>query len=150
MSRTNEGFAKKSNQQLKATSTSEVDLTKIDLEYLVTQYEILHEMYASPEAVGREKMAKIRKIFDLVDADGSGTIDSEEAMKMALTHWSTLGFTKKPTVEEVLEFFKEMDSDGSNSVTYEEFTLYLMNMMKMKYVKPLTDYFQSLGLRVEC
>ncbi len=107
-------------------------------------------MYSSPEAVGKEKMDKIRKIFTLFDVNGSGTISNDEAIEMALKHWQTLGFTKKPSVEEALELFRDIDTDNSDEITLDEFTVYLISTMKMKYLKPLTEYFSSLGLKVDC
>ena len=95
-------------------------------------------------------MDKIRKIFALFDNDGNGHIGSDESIEMALKHWQTLGFNKKPSVEEALELFRDIDTDGNNQITFEEFTIYLIKVMKMKYIKPLTEYFVSLGLKVDC
>ncbi len=95
-------------------------------------------------------MDKIRKIFTLFDTDGNGHISADEATEMALKHWQTLGFAKKPSVEEALELFRDIDTDGNHKVTFDEFTKYLIKIMRMKYIKPLTDYFTSLGLKVDC
>ena len=75
------------NSQSKAKGGDSYDLSKLDLEYLVQQYELLQELYASPESLGKEKMDKIRKIFALFDADGSGHISADEATEMVLKHW---------------------------------------------------------------
>lgn len=138
------------NSHPKAKGGDLYDLSKLDLEYLVQQYELLQELYASPESLGKEKMDKIRKIFALFDNDGNGHISADEAIEMALKHWQTLGFNKKPSVEEALELFRDMDTDSNNQITFEEFTIYLIKVMKMKYIKPLTEYFVSLGLKVDC
>ena len=92
----------------------------------------------------------MRKVFALFDNDGNGHISADEAIELALKHWQTLGFNKKPSVEEALELFRDMDTDGNNQITFEEFTVYLIKVMKMRYIKPLTEYFVSLGLRVDC
>ena len=106
-------------------------------------------MYASAESVGKEKMAKMRKVFTLFDTDGGGSISTDECMELALKHWDVLGFFKKPSVDEVLELFKYIDTNGDNEINFEEFSTYMINIMKQKYTKPLCDYFTSLGLKVE-
>ena len=138
------------NSSLKPKGGDLYDLSKLDLEFLVQQCELLNELYASPESLGKDKMDKIRKIFALFDTDGNGHISADEATEMALKYWQTLGFAKKPSVEEALELFRDIDTDGNHKVSFEEFTKYLINIMRMKYIKPLTDYFASLGLKVEC
>ena len=94
-------------------------------------------------------MDKMKKIFILFDVDGNRHISADEATEMSLKHWQTLGFAKKPTVEEALELFRDIDTDGNNKISFDEFTLYLIKVLRMKYIKPLTDYFTSLGLKVD-
>ena len=53
-------------------------------------------------------------------------------------------------MEEALELFRDIDTDGNNKISFDEFTLYLIKVLRMKYIKPLTDYFTSLGLKVDC
>ena len=56
-------------------------------------------------------MDKIKKTFLLFDSNNDGMISSDEAIEMTLNNFQVLGFSKKPTVEEALEFFREMDTD---------------------------------------
>lgn len=106
-------------------------------------------MYASAESVGKEKMGKMRKVFNMFDTDGGGSISTDECMELALKHWDVLGFFKKPSVEEVLELFKFIDTNGDNEINFDEFSAYMINIMRLKFIKPLGDYFTSLGLKVE-
>ncbi len=115
---------------------------------MVSQYELLSEIYSTPDAIGKEKMDKIHKAFNLIDSDGNGTISADEAVEMALKHFNILGFPKKPSVEEALELFKDIDSDGSKEISFTEFTTFMMNTMKQKYMGPLIEHFNNIGLKV--
>ena len=59
----------------------------------------------------------LRNVFNLFDADGSGTINIDELS----TALQTLG--QKVTQEELQELMKEMDTDESGTVEFEEFAV---------------------------
>ena len=64
-------------------------------------------------------MDKIKKTFLLFDSNNDGMISSDEAIEMTLNNFQVLGFSKKPTVEEALEFFREMDTDQNQGVSFD-------------------------------
>ena len=59
--------------------------------------------------------AKIKEMFDLFDADGGGSIDTEELAKAFVS----LGISD--TREEVDKLVAQIDSDGSGEIEYAEF-----------------------------
>jgi Ca2+-binding EF-hand superfamily protein len=59
--------------------------------------------------------AKIKDMFDMFDADGGGTIDVEELTQAFIN----LGISD--TKEEIDELVKEIDTDGSGEIEYDEF-----------------------------
>lgn len=64
-----------------------------------------------------EELAAARRLFDLVDADGSGTIDRDELLASGL-----LG-PDGSTDEQVDKLVAEMDRDGDNQISFVEFML---------------------------
>ncbi|KAM8763580.1 centrin-4-like [Rhynchonycteris naso] len=58
---------------------------------------------------------EIKEAFDLVDDDGSGTIDVKE-LKIAM---QALGF--EPKKEEVKKLIAEMDKEGTGTINFEDF-----------------------------
>jgi Ca2+-binding EF-hand superfamily protein len=67
---------------------------------------------------------EIRSIFDIYDDDKSGTLDEEEFV-YAMSR--TGGYSE----EYADQMFREIDTDGSGQVTFDEFRLwYVNNAMK--------------------
>jgi hypothetical protein len=64
-----------------------------------------------------EELAAARRLFDLVDADGSGSIDRDELLASGL-----LG-PDGSTAEQVDKLVAEMDRDGDNQISFVEFML---------------------------
>ena len=46
-----------------------MDFGKYDMEYLVSQYEMMLQVYEHPESVGRERIEKMRVAYDSFDKD---------------------------------------------------------------------------------
>jgi Ca2+-binding EF-hand superfamily protein len=65
--------------------------------YLVSQYEMMQEVYSHPDAFGKERLLKIRTAFESYDKDGSGTLDRNEIQDLVRLHWRELGNVKEPT-----------------------------------------------------
>eukprot|EP00656_Telonema_subtile_P015530 TRINITY_DN1814_c0_g3_i4.p1 TRINITY_DN1814_c0_g3~~TRINITY_DN1814_c0_g3_i4.p1 ORF type:complete len:401 (+),score=95.03 TRINITY_DN1814_c0_g3_i4:124-1326(+) len=66
----------------------------------------------------KEQLAEFRKIFDLLDADRSGSLDRQEAREK-IDQAKSLGF--QASEEEVDRMFQEMDEDGDDSISFAEF-----------------------------
>merc|ERR1712062_740864 len=62
-----------------------------------------------------EQVGQITQAFELLDTDGSGTIETQE-LKIAMR---ALGF--EPKQEEIDKMVRDVDDDGSGSVDYPEF-----------------------------
>ncbi|RUS18576.1 centrin [Endogone sp. FLAS-F59071] len=69
--------------------------------------------------------------FDLLDTDGSGTIDAKE-LKVAMR---ALGF--EPKKEELKQIISEVDPDGTGTIEFEDF-LRVMTARKQSSLPPLT------------
>eukprot|EP01048_Picozoa_sp_COSAG05_P015816 COSAG05_NODE_1953_length_3792_cov_3.706201_1_plen_1236_part_10 len=65
--------------------------------------------------------ARIRAMFDLTDADGSGELDQQEISSMLLKMGKTL------SEEEQVEAMAIMDKDGSGDVDYAEFRAWYLD-----------------------
>jgi hypothetical protein len=59
--------------------------------------------------------SEIREAFDLIDTDGSGSIDAKE-LKVAMR---ALGF--EPKKEEIKKMISDIDKDGSGTIDFSEF-----------------------------
>lgn len=71
---------------------------------------------------------EIQSIFQIYDDDRSGTLDEEEFV-YAMSQ--TGGYTE----EYANQMFREIDSDGSGEVTFDEFRLwYIGNNMKQEKI----------------
>jgi len=62
-----------------------------------------------------EEKKRVRKVFDIFDADKSNFIDEHEFQDLAFQLGETL------TMEEVRGFIKQIDTDGNGTVEFEEF-----------------------------
>uniref|UniRef100_A0A7R9V3B1 Caltractin n=1 Tax=Chlamydomonas euryale TaxID=1486919 RepID=A0A7R9V3B1_9CHLO len=62
-----------------------------------------------------QQLGELKEAFELFDADGGGTIDMTE-LRVAM---KALGFEQ--TKEEVRKTVWEIDSDGSGTISFEEF-----------------------------
>eukprot|EP00942_MAST-04A_sp_MAST-4A-sp1_P006530 g6530.t1 len=64
-----------------------------------------------------DHVAELRKIFDMIDTDGSGSVDQAELEENA----HLLGFNKL-TKYEIVELLAEADLDGDGEMDFDEFT----------------------------
>jgi len=69
----------------------------------------------------RDSADKLRAAFKKYDIDGDGSIHLDELRKALTTRGEPM------TNEEVDEFFKEMDKDGSGTIDFEEFISWMLN-----------------------
>lgn len=80
--------------------------------------------------VPEEELEEYRDAFNLFDKDGSGTITTEEFIKVL----KNLG--QKVSKEEADKITKDLDTDGSGEVEFEEFVSY---MVKLKEETKLSE-----------
>ena len=85
--------------------------------------------------ISEEQIEQCREIFNLYDKDGDGTIDSRELGDIM----RSLGIY--PSNEEVLEMLKEVDTDKSGKINFEEF----LDLFTKKINEPDTeeDYIEA-------
>lgn len=73
------------------------------------------------------ELKEFKEIFDLVDVDGSGEITKVELGKLM----ETLGL--KPTEEQLDQMMKEVDSDGSGDIDFNEFVAVMSRKVQADY-----------------
>ena len=74
-----------------------------------------------------EERREFREIFDLVDEDKGGSISRAELKKLMIT------LRLKPTEEELDAMMKEVDSDGSGDIDFEEFVTVMSRRVQADY-----------------
>jgi Ca2+-binding EF-hand superfamily protein len=109
---------------------------------------MMEQVYQHPESFGKERIEKMKVAFDSFDKDGSGDLQKDEVVDLMTVHFKEVGINKKPTNAEVDEFFKEM-GDGSDSIKFEQFKIFMLDNMKRSLIKPLADYLRSEGFHLE-
>ena len=67
------------------------------------------------DVVANPEEAEIRDMFNTIDEDGSGTLESDEIAMLAVELGNPM------TDDEVAEAMEEMDADGGGDVDWEEF-----------------------------
>ena len=79
---------------------------------------VLSEDHGGGGNGGAPDKAALRNAFNMIDADGGGTLDRDEVGQLS----EKLG--RKLTDKELDEMMAKMDSDGSGAVEFEEFATY--------------------------
>ena len=110
---------------------------------------MMEQVYNHPESFGKERIEKMRLAFDSFDKDGNGQLDRDEVCDLLKMHFKELGINKKPTQDEIDEFFEKLDEDNSGVVEFEEFKRFMLDNMKRSLIAPLADYLRSEGFRLE-
>ena len=82
------------------------------------------EILKNPEEF--KKMSK--KIFDTYDINKNGLVDREE-LKKALTKFYSAQGVKAPDDSVIDETFKALDLDKNNSLSPEEFEIYVKKLL---------------------
>ena len=107
-----------------------MDFEKYDMEYLVSQYEMMEEVYSHPESFGKERIAKMKVAFDSFDKDSNGVLDRDEVVDLLKMHFKEHGINKQPSKADVEMFFDKLDEDKNDSIDFEEFKIFLIQNMK--------------------
>eukprot|EP01060_Flectonema_neradi_P001383 TRINITY_DN10824_c0_g1_i1.p1 TRINITY_DN10824_c0_g1~~TRINITY_DN10824_c0_g1_i1.p1 ORF type:complete len:156 (+),score=37.33 TRINITY_DN10824_c0_g1_i1:85-552(+) len=74
-----------------------------------------------------EELAEFKEIFDLVDEDHGGSISKDELRKLMET------LRLKPTDEELDAMMREVDSDGSGDIDFNEFVTVMSRRVQADY-----------------
>ena len=77
-----------------------------------------------------EKVSAIKEVFDLFDADDSGTIDVEELVEV----FGTLG--QEISELEAEDLIANFDKDGDGELSFEEFAEYFQQTLDMEEEDP--------------
>ena len=88
---------------------------------LTARKEIAAALAKNRWAGAGEKLTTIRRMFDMIDADRSGTLELPEFTILT----KSLGLNMLPY--EIASTFKAMDKDGGGSVDFDEFTAFYMD-----------------------
>jgi hypothetical protein len=91
----------------------------------------------SRQRLDQDKILQLKKMFDALDIDSSGSIDLSElehAMKF-------LGIDREQ--QTILQQFRYMDADGSGSIDFEEFVTVMTSDM-------VDQHFYLLAVRWSC
>ena len=74
----------------------------------------------------RISLAHVKELFDMFDADGGGTIDTDELTNAFVS----LGITD--TKEEVEALVREIDTDGSGEIEFSEFSQVIDTLLSQR------------------
>lgn len=107
-----------------------LDFDRYDLDFLVDQYELLKGLYVQEKTLNKVCLLKMQKIFGIYDVDASGDIDEDECRTMLQKCYGAVGYRSVPSNEECSRVFQLMDTDDSKTVTFQEFCVYLVTVMR--------------------
>ena len=88
------------------------------------------QVYEHPESVGRERIEKMRVAFDSFDKDGNGVLEREEVEDLLKMHFKETNINKKPTAQDVQEFFTKIDKGTDQTINFEEFVNFMLSNMQ--------------------
>ena len=99
--------------------------------------------------MGKDKIETMRRAFKSYDKDGNGVLDREEIIDLLTNHFKEQGMKKKPTEEDVNEFFENLDDDHSGEIQFEEFKEFLVMTMQKNILKPIREILLLNGVNVD-
>lgn len=121
-----------------------------DVRYLIEQYYKMKEIYENDDAIVQDKgkLATMKKAFKSYDKDGNGVLDRREVVDLLTNHYKEQGIKRRPTKQDVDEFFDNLDEDHSGVIDFEEFKHFLIDNMRQKLLAPLGTYLKSKGVEL--
>ena len=124
-------------------------LEQYHLEYLAEQYEKLQNLAANKALVTEDKIDQMKRAFKSYDKDGNGVLDRDEIIDLLSNHFKEQGIKKKPTSEDVDQFFATLDDDHSGEIEFEEFKDFLIMTMQKNLMKPLREILLLNGINID-
>ena len=124
-------------------------LENYHVDYLCEQYEKLKDLQKAHELVGKDKIEVMRRAFKSYDKDGNGVLDRDEIIDLLTNHFKEQGLNKKPTNEDVKDFFANLDDDHSGEIEFEEFKEFLVQTMQKNLMKPIREHLLMHGLNID-
>ena len=119
------------------------------VEYLAEQYEKLQNLSENKELVGKDKLDTMRRAFVSYDKDGNGVLDRHEIIDLLTNYFKDQGIKKKPTEQDVQNFFAELDNDHSGEIDFDEFQDFLIMTMQKNLMKPIREILLLNGVIVD-
>jgi len=74
--------------------------------------------------------AELKKVFEKVDKDHSGFVDTSEVENILKEYYASMGAPVKPgqISQEAAAFLKDVDKNKDNKVSLQEFTNYILQL----------------------
>lgn len=125
------------------------DFEQYDTKYLIEQFKKMSKMYESEESIAKDKIAKMKKAFKSYDKDGNGVLDRKEIMGLLTLHFKEEGIKRRPSKDDVDQFFDSIDDDRSGTIEFTEFKKFLIENMKHQLLTPLATHLEKKGIDVD-
>ena len=126
-----------------------MNFEQYDTAYLIDQFKKMSKMYENEECIAKDKIAKMKKAFQSYDKDGNGVLDRKEIRGLLQLHFKEEGIKRKPTKDDVDQFFDSIDDDKSGTIEFTEFKKFLIENMKHQLLTPLAKHLESQGIDVD-
>ncbi|KAM3144417.1 hypothetical protein pb186bvf_003581 [Paramecium bursaria] len=83
--------------------------------------------------IAQERLEVARRIFKMVDSDGSGFLTKEEVPQLLKETYKTMGMDNyEPTEEDVTIWIEMTDSDGDGKVTLEDYEQLVLRSLQQQ------------------
>ena len=92
------------------------NITDYHIEYLAEMYERLQDLSSQRKLITENKVEQMRKAFMSYDKDGNGVLDKNEIVELLTVHFKEEGMKRKPTAQDVQDFFDALDKDHSGEI----------------------------------
>ena len=76
-------------------------------------------------------------------------LDKNEVTDLLAMNFKESGVSKKPTKQDVEDFFKQIDEDGNHEIDFDEFKDFMLQNMAKKLITPLRAYLIAEGFHLE-
>jgi Ca2+-binding EF-hand superfamily protein len=106
-------------------------------------------IYENDDAITHDKLETMKKAFKSYDKDGNGVLDRREVADLLVNHFKENGVKRRPTKDDVDQFFNNLDEDHSGVIDFDEFKHFLVDNMKKKLLAPLGDYLKKRGVELQ-
>ena len=134
------------NKIIEATMKNHFD--QYHVEYLAEQYERLTNLVEGRTELSKDKIQYMKRCFKSFDKDGNGVLDREEIFELLQVHFQEQGMKKKPSKQDIDDFFNKLDDDHSGEIEFAEFKEFMIETMCKKIMEPLREYLILRGINL--